>query len=212
MFLIVDSKRFQPDLSVIRARELNFVLRSENFVHCDGQLRASHLILSCVSSYTSYQDSLGALTVGSPLLSYLGVWLPEFLPHRLTSGEARHQGPRIVRESLLESVCDDSGDMVFHGRVVHIPVEALTVDALVPTNPTTWMVQWCNMALERWFLGAQLVGGHVAPQLTPQQANPPLAPCQRRKRKRVAYDPTTEFGTLPADQPSTTTMGAAVIP
>ena len=131
------------------------------------------------------------------------------MPHRLTSGEARHQGPRIVRESSLEPVCDDSGDTVCHGSIVHILVEALIADALVPINPTTGMVQRCNTALKHWFLGAQLVGGHVAPQLTPQQANPPLAPCQRRKRKRVAYDPTTEFGTLPADQPSTTTMGAA---
>lgn len=146
----------------------------ENFVHYDGQLRASHLILSCVSSYTSYQDSLGALTVGSPLLSYLCIWLLEFLPHGLTSGEVRHQGPRIVRESSLEPVCDDSGDTVFHGHVVHIPVEVLTTNALVPINPTLGMVQWRNMAFERWFLGAQLVGGHVAPQLTPRQANPPL--------------------------------------
>ena len=114
-------------------------------------------------SYTGYQDSLGALIVGSPLLSYLDVWLPEFLPHGLTSGEARHQGPRIVRESSLEPVRDDSGDIVFHGRVVHIPVEALIADALVPTNTTAGMVQQCNLALERWFPKAQLVGGHVAP-------------------------------------------------
>ena len=143
-------------------------------MHYDGQLRAFHLILSCVPSYTSYQDSLGDLTVGSPLLSYLGIWLSEFLQHGLTSGEARHQGPRIVRESSLEPVCDDSGDTVFHGSIVHILVEALIADALVPINPTTGMVQRCNTALKHWFLGAQLVGGHVAPQSTPQQANPPL--------------------------------------
>ena len=143
-------------------------------MHYDGQLRASHLILRCVPSYTSYQDSLGALTVGSPILSYLGVWLPEFLQHRLTSGEARHQGPIIVRESSLESVCDDSSDTVFHSSMVHILIEALTADALVPNNSTIGMVQWCNMALEHWFPGAQLVRGHVSPQSTPQQANPPL--------------------------------------
>ena len=105
-------------------------------------------------SYTGYHDSLGALIVGSPLLSYLDVWLPEFLLHGLTSGEARHQGPRIVRESSLEPVCDDLGDTVFHGRAVHISVEALTADALVPINTIVGMVQQCNLALECWFLGA----------------------------------------------------------
>ena len=112
------------------------------------------MILGCVPSYTGYQDSLGALIVRIPLLSYLDVWLPEFLPHGLTSGEARHQGPRIVWESSLEPICDDSGDTVFHSDVVHIPIEALTADALVPTNMTAGMVQQCNLALERWFPGA----------------------------------------------------------
>ena len=101
---------------------------------------------------------------------------------------------------------------VFHGSIVHILVEALIADALVPINPTTGMVQRCNMALKCWFLGAQLVGGHVAPQSTPQQANPPPVPYQRRKRKRVANNPTTESGTPPADQPPTTAMGVVVTP
>ena len=96
--------------------------------------------------------------------------------------------------------------------MVHILIEALTADALVPNNSTIGMVQWCNMALEHWFPGAQLVRGHVSPQSTPQQANPPLAPHQRRNRKRVANDPTTESGTPFADQPPTTAMGVAVTP
>ena len=103
------------DLSVVRARELNFVLHLEIFVHYDGQLRASHLILSCVPSYTSYQDSSGTLIVGSPLLSYLDVQLSGFLQHELTSGETRHQGPRRVRQGSLEPIRDSSVDMIFHG-------------------------------------------------------------------------------------------------
>ena len=74
-------------------KELNFILCSEVFVHYDGQLKASYLILGCVPSYTSYQNSSSALMVGSPLLSFLDVWLPGFLPRGLTSKEARHLGP-----------------------------------------------------------------------------------------------------------------------
>ena len=84
------SKKLQSDLSIIRTRELNFILRSKICVHYNGKLRASHLILGCMPSYTSYQDSLGALTVGSPLLSDLDVRLQGFMPHKLTSGKARH--------------------------------------------------------------------------------------------------------------------------
>lgn len=84
------SRKFQPDLSIVQIRELNFILCSEIFMHYDGQLRASHLILVCMPLYTSYQDSLDALTIDSPLLSYLEVRLSRFMPHELTSGEARH--------------------------------------------------------------------------------------------------------------------------
>ena len=87
------SKKFRLDINVVRVQELNFVPRSEIFVHYNGQLRASHLILGCVPSYTSYQDLSSALTVGSPLLSYLDVHLPGFLLQGLTSGEERHLGP-----------------------------------------------------------------------------------------------------------------------
>ena len=66
----------------------------------------------------------GALIVGSPLLSYHDVWLPGFLLNGLTCGEARHQGPKIVREGSLEPIGDGSGDTVFQGRAVHILVEA----------------------------------------------------------------------------------------
>ena len=87
------SKKFWPDIKVVHVWELKFVLRPKIFAHYNGQLRASHLVLGCVPSYTSYQDLSSALTVGNLLLSYLDVRLPGFLPQRLTSREARHLGP-----------------------------------------------------------------------------------------------------------------------
>ena len=128
LFLIAISKKIQPDLSVVWARELNFILHLEIFVHYDGQLRASHLILGCVPSYTSYQDSSGTLTIGSPLLSYFDIQLLEFLLHRLTCDEVKHQGPRRVRQGSLEPVHNGSADIVFQGRVVHIPVETPIIE------------------------------------------------------------------------------------
>ena len=93
-------------------------------MHYDCQLKASHLILGCVHSYTSYQNFSSALTVNSLLLSYLDVQLPNFSPKGLTSGEARHLGPQLVRHDSLKPIQDGSGDTVFQGHVENIPVDA----------------------------------------------------------------------------------------
>ena len=69
-------------------RDLNFVLRSEIFVHRDGQLRASHLILGVDLVYSTWQAFSQALLVDSPLLSYINVRHANFLPPSLTTGEA----------------------------------------------------------------------------------------------------------------------------
>lgn len=72
------SKHFKSDLNAFHVKDLNFILRSRIFLHFDGHLRASHLILSLIPSYTSYQDSGLALTVGNPLLSYINIRLARF--------------------------------------------------------------------------------------------------------------------------------------
>lgn len=72
-FFVADGKGFLSDLKVVHVRDLNFVLRSEIFVHMDGQLRASHLILGCTPMYKTWQPFNQALSVDSPLLSYVGV-------------------------------------------------------------------------------------------------------------------------------------------
>ena len=64
----------------MHVRDLNFVLRSEIFVHFDGQLRASHLILNCDLAYSTWKSFSQSLLVDSPLLLYIDVWHPNFLP------------------------------------------------------------------------------------------------------------------------------------
>nr|POF26931.1 hypothetical protein CFP56_37703 [Quercus suber] len=91
-------KKFQSDIRVVRMKELNFILRSKIFMHYDGQLRASHLILD--------------------------VRLPGFLPKGLTSGETKHLGPRLVEHDSLEPIQDGLRDIIFQGHVEHIPVDA----------------------------------------------------------------------------------------
>lgn len=177
----VASKKFRPDLSVVRVKGLNFVLRSEIFVHYDRQLRASHLILSCMPSYTSYQDLLSAFIVSSPLLSYLDIQPPGFLPCNLTSEEAKQLGPRIARQDFLEPVQDRSTDRVFQGKAVHITLDAPALEdptekdpdreELHPITSTLLtlamdMVQKRSMALDHWFLASQTWGGQPSTQPT----------------------------------------------
>jgi len=49
-----ESKRFKPNLRVVHVRDLNFILQLGIFVHTDGQLRESHLILGCNPVYTTW--------------------------------------------------------------------------------------------------------------------------------------------------------------
>ena len=107
----------------MHVRDLNFVVWLEVFVNFDGQLRASYLILGCNPVYFTWQPFEQALLVDSPLLSYIDVRHPSFLPPNLTVGEARDLGPRLVWAELLVPMRDASTDSVFQGRTVHRPIE-----------------------------------------------------------------------------------------
>ena len=64
------------------------------------------------------------MKIGNLLLSYLDVRLPGFLPQGLTSREAKHLDPQLVRHDSFEPIQDGSRDTVFQGRAVHVPLEA----------------------------------------------------------------------------------------
>ena len=81
----VEGKLFTLDVKTVHVRDLNFILRSEIFVHWDGQLQASHLILGVESIYSTWQPFRQALLVDSPLLSYIDV-----LARELSATEAYH--------------------------------------------------------------------------------------------------------------------------
>ena len=83
---------FTLDIRMVHVRDLNFIPKSEIFVHWDGQLQASHLILDVDPVYSTWQSLTQALLVDSPLLSYIDVRHSNFLPPKLTVGEARDLG------------------------------------------------------------------------------------------------------------------------
>ena len=68
------------------------MLRSEIFVHWDGQLLASHLILGIEPMYSTWQAFSQALLVDSPFLSYIDIWHTNFLPLRFTVGKTHELG------------------------------------------------------------------------------------------------------------------------
>ena len=57
---------FVPDIRTVHAKDLNFILRSKIYVHWDGQLRASHLILGVEPVYSTWQNFKQALLIDSP--------------------------------------------------------------------------------------------------------------------------------------------------
>jgi len=97
---------------VVYVRDLNFVLRSEIFVHWDRQLEASHLILGVDPVYSTWQAFGQALVVDSPLLSYMDVRHVNFLPPKLTVGKARDLSPWYIFSDELAPIRDESAKHV----------------------------------------------------------------------------------------------------
>ena len=109
----------------MHVRDLNFVLRSKIFVHMSRQLRASHLILGCTPVYKTWQPFSQALSVDSPLLSYIDVRHANFLPPSLTTSKARDLDPHYIIVEDLAPIRDESAERVSQAlrEWGHVPVE-----------------------------------------------------------------------------------------
>lgn len=124
-----DGSVFTQEVRTVHVRDLNFVLRSEIFVHRDGQLRASHLILGVDPVYSTWQPFSQALLVDSPLLSYIDVRQANFLPPSITIGEACDLGPRYTCLDELAPVRDESAEVASRHLREHAH-EALQAEAI----------------------------------------------------------------------------------
>ena len=103
---------FVLDIRTVHVKDLNFVLRSEIFMHWDGQHRASHLILGVEPVYSTWQTFKQALLADSPLLSYIDVRYANFLPPKLTTGEVREFGRWFTCSDELAHLRDESAERV----------------------------------------------------------------------------------------------------
>ena len=101
LFLIAISKKIQLDFNVVWAWELNVILHLEIFVHYDEQVRESHLILDCMPSYTSYQDSSGTLTIGSHSCLTSTFSCPDFCHTNLPATRGDTKGPEELDKVRL---------------------------------------------------------------------------------------------------------------
>ena len=88
----------------------------------NGQLWASHLILGCTPVYSTWQPFRQALLVDGPLLSYIDICHPNFLPPNLVDN-ARDLGPRLTKVESLVLVRDASANTIFQDHSVHKPVK-----------------------------------------------------------------------------------------
>ena len=111
----------------------------------NGQLRASHLILSADLIYSTWQAFSYALLVDSPLPSYIDFRHVNFLQPSLTS-------PRDTTAEDCAPVRDESAERVSLNRRVHMPIEE--PNALVQvaeTNQDAAMVTRRKMTID-WFI------------------------------------------------------------
>ena len=130
---------FTQDLRVIHVRDLNFILSFEIFIHWDGQLQVSHLILSVELVYSAWQPFKQALLVNNPLLSYIDVRHANFLPPRFTVGEARDLGWWYTSSNELAPLQDKLVERVSQRlrELAHAYVESKAPVQEAPAQPDT---------------------------------------------------------------------------
>ena len=140
-------------------RDFNFVLRSEIFVHTDGQLRASHLILNVNSVYSTWQSFSESLLVDNLLLSYIDVQHANFLSPSLTTRKALNLNPRYTTAEDLAPMRDESTECMSQSQKSHIPVEgpdastqATEPGAVDPTHSLEATVDLGEEMVTRWAL------------------------------------------------------------
>ena len=228
---------FVQDLRAVHTRDLNFVLRSEIYVHWDGQLRASHLILGVEPVYSTWQPFKQALTVDSPLLSYIDVRYANFLPPKLTTGEAREFGPRFTAADELVPLRDDSAEQVSrrlreraheaiqqgdqaeeqpppedppaeHQQQV-VEAANLLAEAI---QPRARMVARRVMTLERFVPGARPTDQPPPTQGRGPASQPPPPPQsgRARKKQKVSEQPSTGPGDAVAQTPPRPSGGIVI--
>ena len=216
---------FVPDIRAVHAKDLNFILRSEIYVHWDGQLRASHLILGVEPVYSTWQPFKQALLVDSPLLSYIDVRYVNFLLPKLTTGEAREFGRRFTCSDELAPLRDESAEQVSR-RLREIAHEAIQQEDQVqeqpnpenpPAEPQQQVIEAAALLAEAIQPGGRMVSRKVMTidRFVPGARQPNQPPPSQGRGQVPQPPPSSQAGQARkkqkvTDQPSTGPGDAAV--
>ena len=186
--------------------------------------------------YSVWQSFKQVLLVDSPLLSYIDIQY-NFLPPKLTTGEARKFGKRYTCSDKLALLRDESAERVSwclrelaheaiqqealvqeqaqpENPVVepeHLALEA-TVMSTADTNPGENMVARKVMTIDRFVPGARQPS-QPPPSQGRGQVPPPPPPSQARraqKKQRVANQPSTGPGDSAVQTPPRPTGGIVI--
>ena len=204
---------------MVHVRDLNFILRSKNFVHWDRQLRASHLILGLKPVYFTWQAFGQALLVDNPLLSYIDVRHANFLPPRLTIGEARDLSPRYTCLNELAPIKDESAERVSRRRreLAHQQVkqgnpppaepkapvqeEEAAIESVHSSGAKSEMVTRRVMSISRFVPGAQTSEQQQPPPAQAQSPSPLPPPSHQHKRPHTVEQTQPSSGDVSARTP-----------
>ena len=74
-----DKRTAEPNLNLVNKESLDKILRVEDFVHDDGQLRVAHLILGYKPILSDFQAPKCVIKAKDPRLHRISVAVPEFL-------------------------------------------------------------------------------------------------------------------------------------
>ncbi|KAK9999238.1 hypothetical protein SO802_018841 [Lithocarpus litseifolius] len=192
-----DVGRYMYSVDQLLSFDLTVHLLTEIFIHWDGQLRASHLILGVEPVYSTWQTFSQALLVDSPLLSYIDVRHSSFLPSNLTV----EQVSRRRRE------------------LIHVPVQTETpVHQEDPANQEVFaettehgqeMVARRTLSVSRFMPGAQQSVAQPG-TLAQQTPTPPAPPVRARKRQRAAEQEPIDTGDVPVRTPPRSPAGTEI--
>ena len=195
-------------------RDLNFVLKSEIFMHRDRQLRTSHLILGVDPMYSTWQAFSQALLVDSQLLSYMDVRHANFLPPSLTTGEARDLVPRYTTTKDQAPTRDESVERVYQSHKQHIPIERNEGQAQAAKQEVAEGEQEAEMVTRRKLITDRFLPG-TQPSAQPQQTQakdctPPSSTGRQKKKQRVEDQTLRVLSDVPTKTPPQLSGGITI--
>ena len=105
-WISTDKNYTAPNFSLVNEVDLTRILRSEIFLHTDGQLHATHVILGYKSISSSFQSPKNVIKAKDPRLKQINIAVPGFLTGPPLEGT--HQAVLLV-QPIAEEGATSSG-------------------------------------------------------------------------------------------------------